>query len=297
MVELAASRNGKGSYERRYGGDTLNTAVYLARLLDRRQFRLRYVTRLGTDPLSRWMINGWQAEGIDCGLVESVEGRLPGLYLIDTDERGERSFTYWRGEAPVRELFSRETDPIPEALETADALYTSGITLAILSERGREALLALMFRRKRAGAIVAFDTNYRARLWPNPAAARPWFEAAIAASTVCLPSMDDLASIFGESRPPDEWVKRLGELGAGEAVLKLGGDAVCTWREGETAAISLDRFASPVDTTGAGDSFNAGYLAARLLGRGVRESVSAGHKLASRVVHFPGAIIPREAMA
>jgi 2-dehydro-3-deoxygluconokinase len=297
MVELAAARNGKGLFERRYGGDTLNTAVYLARLLDGRPIQVRYVTRLGQDPLSRWMVAGWEAEGIDCRLVETIERRLPGLYMIDTDERGERSFTYWRGEAPVRELFASEHDPILAALETVDVLYTSGITLAILSERGREALIGLMFRRKRAGATVAFDTNYRARLWPDAARARPWFEAAIAGSTVCLPSIEDLEKIFDQTSPPDEWLSRVSDLGAGEAVLKCGGDAVWTHREGEVAPITLERFPDPVDTTGAGDSFNAAYLTGRLLGRSVRESVIEGHGLASRVVRFPGAIIPREAMA
>lgn len=297
MIELAASRGGERLYERRYGGDTLNTAVYLARLLQGHPIRVRYATRLGQDPLSRWMVDSWEAEGIDCGLVETVEGRLPGLYMIDTDARGERSFTYWRGEAPVRELFASEDDTILAALETVDALYTSGITLAILSERGREALIGVMLRRKRAGVIVAFDTNYRARLWPDVARARPWFEAAISASTVCLPSIEDLEKIFDQTSPPDEWLSRLSDLGAGEAALKCGGDAVWTSHEEEMAPITLERFPDPVDTTGAGDSFNAGYLAGRLLGRSVPESVIEGHRLASRVVQFPGAIIPREAIA
>src|SRR5438105_8180279 len=114
MVELAASRHHERHYERRYGGDTLNTTVYLARLLQGSGIGVYYVTRLGDDRLSRWMIAGWQAEGIDCGFIEMVKGRLPGLYVIDTDEKGERSFTYWRSEAPARELFSCDGDLLLE---------------------------------------------------------------------------------------------------------------------------------------------------------------------------------------
>jgi 2-dehydro-3-deoxygluconokinase len=297
MVELSASRQYPGHYERRYGGDTLNTAVYLARLLAGRGIAVSYVTRLGDDALSRWMIAGWQAEGIDCRLVETVKGSLPGLYMIDTDEKGERSFTYWRGEAPVRELFARNDDPLLDGLAEADALYTSGITLAVLSGRGREALIALMRRRKQAGAIIAFDTNFRARLWPDAEAARPWFEAAIGAATIAMPSSEDLASIFATTLSAEEWLHRLSAMGAGEIVLKAGGEAVWTWAGGCAHRIALARSDNPLDTTGAGDSFNAGYLAARLRAEHVRSSVEAAHRLASRVIQFPGAIIPREEMA
>ena len=296
MVELSASRAHRGLFERRYGGDTLNTAVYLARLLKGSAVGVRYVTRLGDDPLSRGMIAGWQGEGIDCSLVEIVPGRLPGLYMIDTDERGERSFTYWRGEAPVRDLFARADDPLIAKLAGIGALYTSGVTLAVLREPGRAALIALMKNCKEAGATVAFDTNFRSRLWPDAQGARPWFEQAIAASTICLPSLDDLNSIVGENLTPPQWIERMAALGSGEIVLKTGGASVWMWDRGASEAIALPRFDNPVDTTGAGDSFNAGYLASRLKGAEVKTSIAAAHALAGRVVQFPGAIIPRDAM-
>ena len=296
MVELSASREHRHLYERRYGGDTLNTAVYLARLLAGGPITVSYATRLGDDPLSRWMIAGWRAEGIDCSMVEMVKGRLPGLYMIDTDEKGERSFTYWRGEAPVRELFAGDDDQLVARLSGADVLYTSGITLAVLSERGRAALIKLMSERKQAGGIVAFDTNYRARLWPDRERPKQWFEAAIAASTICLPSLEDLTNIFTDDLTAERWAKRLAGMGVDEIVLKSGGEAVLTLVDGRLDAMPLERFANPVDTTGAGDSFNAGYLASRLEGGDVRASVISAHRLASRVIQFPGAIIPRDKM-
>ncbi len=137
MIELAAPASGSFSYDRRYGGDTLNTAVYLARLLSPEAARIQYVTRLGDDPLSEWMIQGFRSEGIDCSLIARVKDRRPGLYIIDTDAKGERSFSYWRGEAPARQLF--EDQDLARQLSAADAIYTSGITLAILGDRGPRA--------------------------------------------------------------------------------------------------------------------------------------------------------------
>lgn len=291
MIELARSLTGPLTYDRRYSGDTLNTAVYLARLLGPDQARIQYVTRLGDDPLSDWMVEGFEGETIDCSLIARVKDRRPGLYMIDTDERGERSFSYWRGEAPARQLFADED--LARKLGTADAIYTSGITLAILGGEGRERLIALMRKLKTAGRMAAFDTNYRPRLWTAPQDAARWMEQAVAASTHVLPSCDDLDQIFGREAAPEAWVGKLAAMGAGEIAVKTGGGPVHT-KEG---TIAVERIAAPRDTTGAGDSFNAGYLAARLSGLAIPESVRKAHALASRVIQYPGGVIAREAMA
>jgi 2-dehydro-3-deoxygluconokinase len=291
MIELVRSPSGPLSYDRRYGGDTLNTAVYLARLLKPEAVCVQYVTRLGDDPLSAWMIEGFQSEGIDCSLIQRVKGRRPGLYMIDTDAGGERSFSYWRGEAPARQLF--EDPGLARQLSAADAIYTSGITLAILSDPGRERLIALMRTLKREGRIAAFDTNYRARLWAAPETAASWTRQAIEASTHVLPSSDDLDQIFGKEASAAAWVGKLAAMGAREIVVKTGGGPVHT----SEGSIDLARDATPRDTTGAGDSFNAGYLASRLRGQSIAESVGKAHRLASRVIQYPGAVIARDAMA
>jgi 2-dehydro-3-deoxygluconokinase len=291
MIELARSLSGPLSYDRRYGGDTLNTAVYLARLLRPEAARVQYVTRLGDDPLSDWMIEGFQGEGIDCSLIARVKDRRPGLYMIDTDAKGERSFSYWRGEAPARQLF--ENADLVRQLSAVDAIYTSGITLAILSDAGRERLIGLMQDLKAQGRIAAFDTNFRARLWPKPEAAASWMREAIEASTHALPSSDDLDQIFGKEASTEAWVGKLAAMGAREIVIKTGGGPVQT-NEGR---IDLARDETPRDTTGAGDSFNAAYLASRLSGQSIAESVGEAHRLASRVIQYPGAVIARKAMA
>jgi 2-dehydro-3-deoxygluconokinase len=293
MVELAREGSGSLHYERRYGGDTLNTAVYLARLLKPRGAVIHYVTRLGDDAISQWMVEGWQSEGIDVSLVGRMKGRLPGLYMIDTDATGERSFTYWRGEAPVRQMFETGDDPLISALKDFDLIYVSGITLAILSPQGRERLATLMAAMKQAGRIVVFDTNYRPRLWRDRDEARSWTERGLAAATVALPSRDDLNAIYAADEAGDLWIAKLKALGVEEIVVKDSGAPIWT----PQGRIAIAKMEKPLDTTGAGDSFNAGYLAARMLGRDVAASVQQAHALASRVVQFRGAVIPRKAMA
>src|SRR6516225_8357408 len=96
MIELRQSVGDQLS--RGFGGDTLNTAVYLARL----GLMVDYVTALGDDPISDEMIAGWAAEGVGTGWVARLPGKLPGLYLIQTDAAGERRFYHWRESSAVR---------------------------------------------------------------------------------------------------------------------------------------------------------------------------------------------------
>src|SRR4051812_50110599 len=105
MIELREMADGR--FARSYGGDTLNTAIYLARL----GVAVDYVTALGDDPWSDEMIAGWAAEGIGTEQVARVPGRVPGLYIIQTDARGERSFLYWRGNAPPPPPVGKTSNP------------------------------------------------------------------------------------------------------------------------------------------------------------------------------------------
>src|SRR5262245_59992278 len=155
MIEL--SQGGKGLLQRSWGGDTLNTAVYLARL----GLAVDYITALGADPLSEEMVEAWQAEGVGTARVVRLPGRLPGLYLISTDADGQRRFYYWRESAPARLLFDLpETGEIVAALASYDLVYLSGISLALYGEAGRGRLFGALDETRARGGRVAFDTNF-----------------------------------------------------------------------------------------------------------------------------------------
>ena len=295
MVEFVETARNSGHYERRFGGDTLNTAIYLTRLMAGNG-HVHYVTRLGRDTFSNVMIAAWRDENIDCSLVEQHESRVPGLYMVETDEHGERSFLYWRGEAPAREMFCGNCEPILDRLNGFDTIYFSGITLAILSEEGRTNLLRLIERRTKAGKATAYDPNFRRALWKDMKEAELWNARAIANCSLVLPSVEDLQNIFGGQLDANGWMGKLASLGAKNIVLKNGGRNVFTLVSEHREDFDLNPATLVVDTTGAGDSFNAGYLAGRVLGKSVARSVALGHDLAARVIQHPGAIMPAMAM-
>jgi 2-dehydro-3-deoxygluconokinase len=287
MIEL--SQAGDGLLARSWGGDTLNTAVYLARL----GVAVDYVTALGDDPLSGEMMRAWQAEGVGTGLVVRVPGRLPGLYLISTDAAGQRRFDYWRDTSPARLLLDLpQTGEIVAALAGYDVIYLSGISLSLYGEAGRERLLAALDQARARGGRVAFDTNFRARLWADRGLAQAAYRAALRRADTVLASTEDLDQLFGN-----------GGLAAlptvdsdAEVVLKLAEPAVRIFHMGAELTVPAAPVAGVVDTTAAGDSFAAAYLAARLAGAGGEAAAQCGHSLAGAVVQHRGAIIPRAAM-
>jgi 2-dehydro-3-deoxygluconokinase len=293
MVEL--QRNA-GGMTYRFGGDTLNAAVYLARLVDRKRFTVAYVTGLGTDSLSDEMCAAWEAEGIDTGCVQRFPDKLPGMYLIETDARGERRFHYWRNESAARFwLHGPQADAVLERLLQADVIYLSGISLAILSPQDRERLFDILARCRMHGARIVFDNNYRPRLWPDASVAADAYRKALALTHTALLTLDDEALLYGDADAAAA-LARARSLGVAEIVIKRGADACIAQGDGHVIELEPEPVADVIDTTAAGDSFGAAYLAARLGGASQREAVGAGHRLAAEVIRHPGAIIPRGAM-
>jgi 2-dehydro-3-deoxygluconokinase len=287
MIELSELDDGRLS--RTYGGDTLNTAVYLARL----GVAVDYCTVLGDDPFSDAMLEGWRAEGVGTGLVLRLPGRLPGLYLIRRDARGERGFFYWRDRAPARELFE-----LPEAAATVEALaghgllYLSGVTLSLYGEAGRGRLFEALERARARGGRVAFDANFRPRGWPERTIARAAYRRAFGCADLVLASTEDLEPLFGDGRPAE----LLARAASAELVLRLPELACHVLGPGTDVVVAAEPVRDVADTTAAGDSFAAAYLAARLAGAEPAAAARAGHRLAGAVVRHPGAIIPRAAM-
>lgn len=294
MVEATLDRAGPfaGPARLGFGGDTLNTAVYARRCLPRGQGQVAYVTALGDDVFSDSMVAAWQAEGLDTDLVYRLPGRRPGFYAIATDDRGERSFHYWRREAAVRSLLEEQRDAdLAERLQGFDTIYLSGITLAILGEDGRRSLLDLLQGLRDAGTTLAFDGNHRPALWPDPAAARSAYEAIGRLTDIALPTFDDDAALNGDGNA-EATAKRWLDWGAREVVVKLGAEGCAVFTREDSWQVPGDEVERVIDTTAAGDSFNGAYLAARLLGEAPAQAAARGCALAAEVIQHRGAIIP-----
>lgn len=286
MVEMAPT--GAGAYALGYAGDTFNTAWYVRRLCGTDP-AIDYLSAVGDDSVSDAMLRFMQDAGIGTSLVRRVPGKTVGLYLVTLDA-GERSFSYWRSASAARDL--------AEGLGGLDAagpgwlLHVSGITLAILAPPMRDRLLRRLAACRAAGAVVSFDPNIRPRLWEDAATMRAVIEAAAATADVIFPSFEDEAASFGDATPKATAARYLSH-GARLCIVKNGGAAIHVAGQGVAPFDHpVEPVAQPVDTTAAGDAFNAGVLTGFRTGAELTACLALGCAMARHVIGGRGALVP-----
>ena len=293
-VLVVLARGADGRFALSCGGDTFNTAIYLARA----GIDVAFATALGDDPYSDSIAALAAAEGVAGHVMLRVPGRLPGLCLVDGEPSGERSLRYWRDSAPARELFELpDWMVIAQNLISARLIYFSGITLSLYSNNGIGRFLALLEAARQQGVKVAFDGNFRPPGWKGDLArTRTVFIEALKRVDIALPTFDDEAVLWGDPSP-EATVARLQAFGIGEVVVKNGPKSALVAAGGVQEFVPVPEVMVPVDETAAGDGFNAGYLAARLSGTEAAQAASAAHRLAGDVIRHQGALVPRVAAA
>jgi 2-dehydro-3-deoxygluconokinase len=292
LIEL--KRRADGAFALSCGGDVFNTAIYLARA----RIATAFATALGDDPYSDSVLALATAEGVSSDLILRLPGRLPALCLIESGAREERTARYWRDGATAGQLFELpEWMRIAQAITEARLVYFSGITLSLYSNNGLGRLFAVLETARQRGAKVAFDGNFRPRGWKGDLArTRAVFVEALKRVDIALPAFDDEAVLWGDPSP-EATVARLQAFGIGEIVVKNGPNSALVAAGAASEFVPVPEVVVPVDATASGDSFNAGYLAARLSGSVAAEAASAAHRLAANVIRHPGALAPRSAGA
>jgi 2-dehydro-3-deoxygluconokinase len=295
MLEVQA--NGFGPAVLSYGGDTFNTAVYLRRCSLPADIEVSYATGLGTDQLSQSLHKEWAQLGLNLSAVEFIEGRLPGMYLIETDSKGERTFHFWRETSAARAYFHASVTALEKTIDQFDCVYFSGISLAILDTASRARLLALLQHAKNHGCRVVFDNNFRPRLWPDRQLAQSVYLKAFDVCHTAMITLDDHQAVF-ELASMEDALLHAQHLSMPEVVIKRGALDTLVRSENTAAWHHIPTLPVPqvVDTTAAGDSFAAGYLSRRLCGANSEMAAAFGNALAARVIQHRGALVPFEAI-
>lgn len=288
MVELREA--GGGMLEQSFSGDVYNTAVYFNRMAGSSDNY--FISGVGTDMVSAALLDQVAAHELKKDYIVRVTDRHPGLYWIKTDEYGERTFLYWRNDSAARMMLDlHHFSQLKAKADNCELIYFSGITLAILDDARKKRLLQLAESVRKNGGWVCFDSNYRPYLWRDPKAAAQWMNAALEYATHALVTFDDESKLHHD-KDAGATMKRLLAAGAIEAVVKLGAEGCLVQSSSMPKPTAIPtKKVKPVDTTAAGDSFNAAYLAKRINGEGIENAAQAGSQLAARVIRFTGAII------
>ncbi|EEE46077.2 sugar kinase [Roseibium alexandrii] len=285
MVEMAPT--GEGTFAKGFAGDTLNTAWYVRKSLSQ-DWAVSYLTAVGNDQISEEMIAFLDGAGLATDHIQRLNDRTIGLYLIQLKE-GERSFAYWRSQSAARCL-ADDAVALSTAMDTAGLIYFSGITLGILSPEGRQTFLSSLAAARQKGARAAFDPNLRSRLWEDAQTMRDCVTEAAGLCDFVMPSFEDEEAHFGD-KIPSESADRYLAAGAKMIVVKNGPQEVIVASENDRRSFRPDPVRNVVDTTAAGDSFNAAFLAEYLVSGDVDASVAAGARLAGTVIQHRGALL------
>lgn len=283
MLELVPV--GDGLYRRGYAGDTFNTIWHIAQLLGP-DVRAGFVTRVGSDSLSEVFVTDCIASGLDVTGILRDPARTMGLYMIDLDGV-ERSFHYWRSASAARHL-ADDPAALAASVQGAGLIHVSGITLAILSPTGRRTLIGVLAEARAAGALVSFDPNIRPRLWASTEDIHQTVVAMLVQTDIVLPSFDDETAVWGDVAP-DATLARFAAAGVREVTIKNGEGPVTWMCDGMTGSVPTPAVDRILDTTGAGDAFNAGYLSARRAGLEPDRAVAAGQATSAAVLRTHGA--------
>lgn len=292
MVEM--SKRGENLFHQTFAGDTYNTAVYLKRCNPAQS--ISYWTAVGQDNMSQQFVKRLSDEGIDTSLVFTAKDKTLGLYMINTDHMGERSFAYWRSDSAAKHCVSLFIDnKQANSLGQIESLFFSGISLAILSADDKTSFLALVSQLKITGTTIIFDPNYRPQLWACVEEAREWTDKAYQVADIAFPGCDDHRTLYGHENL--EAIKEHVEhQGVSEIIIKNGEYGIQIFSQAQYSSVPAHRVDLVVDTTAAGDAFNGGYLAARFAGKTAQDSAAYGAKVAAFVIGYKGAIVDKPCM-
>jgi len=288
MVELR--RDANGVIAQSFAGDVYNAGVYLKRTCP--TINVQLASQVGTDLLSEQMLSAFNNEEIDSSLVLQDAERMPGLYWVNTDDSGERSFLYWRESAAARWQVENYDDAYIEQLKQADIFFFSGISIAIIQPEHRERFWQIVRELKASGVKIAFDPNYRPKLWRNVADTKAQYDIAFSLCDIALPGVEDFDMLYGLS-DFSAVESFLAPYKIHEQVIKDGPNGVVVIEGGTRTFITITPVDNVVDTTSAGDSFNGAYLGSRMTGGTIEAAVNSGAEMAGTVIQYPGAIIPK----
>ena len=276
-------------FEQSYAGDIYNSAVYMKRAFP--ALSVNVITTVGTDAFSNEMVERFSHEHLSTEWVFRSKQKIPGLYHIQTDASGERTFNYWRNDSAAKQTMDFFKDEHLQQFTKQDMFFFSGISLAILPEEKREAFWSRLKKLSDSGVTIVFDPNYRANLWSSTEDASTQIKKAFAHACIALPGVDDLATLL-DLHTGAQVAEFCQCYELQELVIKNGPESVVTVAQGNTTEHHITPVVKVVDTTSAGDAFNGVYLGARLSKQSINKAVQLAATAAATVIQHPGAIIP-----
>ncbi len=266
------------------GGAPANFAVGIARL----GAKVRFFGKVSDDPFGQFLVKKLAEEGVGIeNLVTAKNGEKTSLAFVFLNASGERSFLFYRENAADAALTPEELDP----LLFKDLQYLHFGVISLLSEPSKSATFKAIEYCKNNGGVICFDPNIRKDLLRNEEEFRALLNAALQTVDIFYPSEKELTFILDRKMPPQKAILEImANYPLKIVALKLGKDG-CLLKSRDGFFSTIPSFEVPVvDTTGAGDGFNAGFIFGLSQGMSLEEAGILGNAVGALVVGKKGAM-------
>jgi 2-dehydro-3-deoxygluconokinase len=272
-------------YVQSYAGDIVNSLYYASRL----GLRASFFSVIGQDTFSTDLLKFFDHHGVNRSAIKTST-KQNGLYIIRTDSRGEPSYTFFRDDSAARTMFDvLSDDEFEKAVHDASVLMFSAIGLAAFLNRQR---FVDLISKRPADQHIFFDTNVRRQQWGNIDTLRSCIEMLAPHIDILSTSQTDDDAIFGP-RSVDEALDYYRRLGIRRVIFRQADKPVEFLFDEVRGSVRVPTVDPVVDATGAGDAFNAAFIAGYLQGYGIETAVKMGVQAATQVIRYRGGIVPQ----
>ncbi|CDQ18520.1 2-dehydro-3-deoxygluconokinase [Halobacillus karajensis] len=284
MITFDPTRNGPlrnvHSFERKAGGAEFNFAIGCARL----GLHTGWISRLGNDEFGKYIRNFARGEGIDVSAVKLVDGYPTSLNFKEIREDGSGSTFYYRADSPTKTLTEQTLDA--EAIRQTKILHITGVFAAIDPDKNLRLLKRAVTIAKDNGALVSFDPNIRLKLWEREKAQQS-LQQLLPYVDIILTGVEEAELLFGVSQA-DQIVAACERYGISTVAIKQGEKGAFGCMDGLSMTLPPRTPKKVVDTVGAGDGFDAGFIYGVLQGWSLERTLHFANTIGSMVVSVYG---------
>ena len=283
MIEMTNVE--KELYNYSVAGDTLNFTSYL----DQSIFNKFYLTAIGTSDINKGVISFFKKKKINTNLVKKISSKEIGLYLIKNTKRGEKKFYYWRDDSAANFFFNHINKSLFINKYTFDYIYLTGITLSILDFKNIDKFITNLSVLRKKNSKIIFDFNIRIKRWSKKNL-NLYLNKILPNVDILFCSGEDLVC-WKKNNNIKTFQYILKKFNIYHAIYRKNEEYNYSFYKNKKYMIKNKPIKKVVDTSGAGDGYNAAYLSSFIISNNPQVALNEASKIGAKIVMKKGAIV------
>ena len=284
MIEISNIKN--SLYNQSFAGDTLNFCNYL----DKKKLNAFFLSAIGKSEINQSLLNFVKSKKISTKYIKQINQFEIGLYLIKNKDNGEKQFFYWRDESAAKQYFNNiDFLNLYKELKNFDYIYFSGITLSIIHISKLNNFIKLLKLLKSKKIKIVFDFNIRPSRW-NKKNLNIFLDSVLKFVDICFLSGEDM-NYWKNKNNIKSYEQIVRKYKLKHSIFRKNAKFTYVFLNKTRYVFKNKLLKKVVDTSGAGDGFNAAYLSNFIVNNDPVLALKAGSSLGSKIVMKKGAIV------